>query len=177
MLTATDKKELQTLRELGEALNYIGIISYEPSLVSYFCTPQNAFIFARLGVDGIHFCLLPDSNDSTLTTSKVCVVSPENSEHYVEVLADSITEFLSLVYSVKNAGALECISYMTKAEFEKYVNEIEVEEEESEALNLLLKKFNITLIEDPYEYVKNKQINFDKDKIEYTDEYYEVTSE
>lgn len=89
----------------------------------YFCTPTQAVIIASLGVDGIHFCLIRDDNDDNFENSPVYVVSPMMPEHYVEIVGRSLRDFLNLVITCKDAGALECISYMSENKFNEYLEE------------------------------------------------------
>lgn len=77
----------------------------------YFCTPKNAVVFANIGCDGIHFCIIPYENDLTLERSPVYVISPMMPDHSVEAVAEKFYDFLSLVVSVQDATFLECISY------------------------------------------------------------------
>jgi hypothetical protein len=145
----------------------------------YFCTPKNAVSFAHLGVDGIHFCVIPEDNDLTLEHSPVYVVSPMMPDHYVEVVAENFYDFISLVIEVKDAGALEYISYSTKEKFIEYIQEVnntynkskvnEVIASLSEMFHGKLKKIN-----DVYDYVKQIQVKTDLTKIQYTEEYYEL---
>jgi len=141
----------------------------------YFCTPKSAVVFANLGVDGIHFCILPDEKDLTLENSPVYVVSPMTPDHYVEVVAENFNDFLSLVVSVKDAGALECISFVEKEGFLEHLQDIPQGNPEVEkAITALSKSFSVKSIVDVYDYVKQTQAKTDFTKIQYTDEYYEL---
>jgi len=141
----------------------------------YFCTPKNAVTFTCLGVDGIHFCILPNKNDITLENSPVYVVSPMMPDHYVEIVAENFYAFISLVVSVKDAGALECISYMDNESFSKYLKNIPQDTPEiKKAIIVLLESFSIKNINDIYNYVKQLQEKTDLSKIKYTKEYYEL---
>lgn len=157
-------------------LSYIGLRRDE--FPSYFCTPLNSVIFASLGVDGIHFCILPSKDDSTLENSPVYIVSPCMPDHYVEPIADSFTEFLSLVLTTKDAGAMECISYMTKEAFNNYLKDIPVEEEETiQAVNAIKENFGLEGILDVYDYVRSIQRDIRFRKIKFSQEYYAITGE
>ena len=149
----------------------------------YFCTPKNAVTFAGIGVDGIHFCILPDENDLTLENSPVYVISPMMPDHYVEIVAENFYDFISLVITAKDAGALECISYFTSEKYLEYLQSIsdsllqntEFNNKVKKATTALLDEFNNNKkIDDVYGYVKQLQAKTDLTKIQYTNEYYDL---
>ena len=76
---------LQRFRNMGEAVFPLEIIPSPEGEKPYFCTPAHADTFARLGVDGIHFCIVPHAGCSE-DECPVMVVSPE-SEEYVYTIA------------------------------------------------------------------------------------------
>lgn len=47
--------------------------------------------------------------------------------------------------------------------------------EQKAAVKMLQQEFGLAPMNDPYEYVKSIQENFDGSKIQYSDEYYDVT--
>jgi lysophospholipase L1-like esterase len=146
--------------------------------VNYFCTPLNSVIFADLGVDGIHFCIIPVNEDESLENSPVYVVSPCMTEHYIEPVAENFSDFLSLVAITKDAGAMECISYITKEAFINYLKDIPGEREEIiQATRALIENFTLKDIEDVYDYVRSVQRNVRLSNIKFSSEYYEVTGE
>ena len=141
----------------------------------YFCTPLDAVIFACLGVDGIHFCIIPDEDDLTLEYSPVYVVSPMMSNHYVEAIAENFYDFINLIVSVKDAGALECISYLETEKFSEYIQGISQNNLEAEnALVAISNTFPTKIIDDVYIHVKHLQAKTDLTKIRYSEEYYEL---
>ena len=91
-------------------------------------------------------------------------------------LAKNFKDFIRLILACGSANPVEQISWMSKEKFEEHVNdEIKLQtNEHKQILQLLKEEFNLTLIENPYEYVKQLQANFDNSKIEYSDEYYET---
>jgi hypothetical protein len=157
-------------------LSPIGLIKKDTKRYKYFCTPKNAVVFAGIGVDGIHFCILPDENDKTLENSPVYVVSPMMPDHYVEPVAENFYNFISLVVLLKDAGALEYISYADRAGFSKYLQDVPCDKQEIiKAVTALSDAFPVKNINDAYGYVKQLQSRTDLPKIEYTEEYYELT--
>lgn len=155
-------------------LSDVGLIR-DPSFPHYFCTPLNAIIFASIGVDSIHFCIIPDENDWTLKRSPVYVISPMMPDHYVEAIAENFNDFISLVVSLKNAAFLECISYFER---EKFLKEIQYDPNDSfeieTAISALTNTFPTKNIDDVYGYVRQVQANMELAKLQFSEEYYEL---
>jgi hypothetical protein len=146
--------------------------------VNYFCTPLKSLIFADLGVDGIHFCVIPSKKDKTLESSPIYVVSPSMSDHYVEPIAENFYDFISIVVTIKDAGALECVSYCSEEKFINYLKDIPNESSEiTQAITALKENFDIKDIPNVYEYVKKIQQNTALKKVKFSPEYYDVTGE
>lgn len=156
-------------------LSVVGLIR-NSDFPHYFCTPKNAVIFSDLGVDGIHFCIIPNANDLTLEHSPIYVISPTLShQHLVMVVAEDFRTFLELVISIKDAGALECISYVTEARYTEYLNDIPSDHQGIDrAVETLTEVFKLKKVSDVYGYVKKLQENMDLSQIEFSKEYYEI---
>ena len=139
----------------------------------YFCTPVGADIIGWLGVDGIHFCFIPSvSNDIVFAVSPMPC-----GEHYVEPIAHTFEEFLSLILFCKDASPLEQICYVMEGHFcesVKDVGESDCSIQDS-VLDILRSEFEIEARSDTYQYVKILQAAFDYTTIPFSDEYYEVT--
>lgn len=137
----------------------------------YFCTPVGAKIIGRLGVDGIHFCFIRGFGDM------VFVVSPMPcGERYVEPIARNFEDFLRLILSCNNISPIEQISWMDKNRFENLLKDDEeyISEEQVKCLETIKEQLNIVAIENPFEYVKELQKDFDYDKLTFSEEYYEI---
>lgn len=162
-------------------LSSLGLIKTNEG--GYYCTPKNAVTFASLGVDGIHFCIIPDENDLTLESSPVYVVSPMDFGNHVNIIARNFYDFISLVIETKDATALECISCFSRERFSELFQDIQqdagIDTEVEESIAALHKAFhgNINKIDDVYAYVKELQAETDLSKLQYTEEYYELNSE
>lgn len=65
---------------------------------------------------------------------------------------------------------------MDKKRFEQHLQEEQVNasEDQKAVLMLLSEVLELSPMNNPFEYVKELQINFDGSKIEYSDEYYDV---
>lgn len=167
-------KVLDVFSQIKADLTCVGLIQ-ERSFPHYFCTPLNAVIFASIGVDGIHFCIVPEEDDRTLERSAVYVVSPMMPEHYVFVVAENFYDFISLVVSVKYAGLLECISYFERERFLTQIQEVEADDlEVKTAIEALTATFPTRVIDDVYGYVRQVQAKMDLSAVQFSDEYYEI---
>ena len=139
---------------------------------SYFCTPVGAEIIGWLGVDGIHFCFIP-----SISHDMVFAVSPMPcGQHYVEPVARSFQEFLSLVLSCKGASPLEQICWMDE---ERFWELMKAEEEviwprRDAARQILRAEFAADAPANPYQSVKRLQAEFDYSKIPFSKECYEL---
>lgn len=138
----------------------------------YFCTPKDAVILGRAGVDGIHFCTIPDFGEM------VFAVSPMNcAPDFVHPIAKDFTDFLRLLLSCKDTAALEQVWMWNEAQFTAFVAEIPLTEEVCDVLDALTEKLHLTPMKDPYRYLHDLQTSFDYSKIPFTEEYYETTGE
>jgi len=151
----------------------------------YLCTPVNAVTFATIGVDGIHFCIIPEINDLTRECSPVYVISPMMFDNEVNIVAKNFYDFISLVIKIKDASRLECISYFNYLPEGSFLEGTQNEEpdesyeaEVNAAIAALSEAFhgNLREINDVYAYVKKLQAETDLSTIQYSDEYYEVNS-
>lgn len=153
-------------------------IGLEPgSGVDYFCTPVDAEEFASLGVDGIHFILLPGDE-------RVFCVDPEMGEvgTYVLPVAKDFRTFLAYLLSCRNANVLSQIHWMNQ---EQYLGLLREDREQTwpgceelladteKALQSIAAEFGLSPI-DPFHPVKELQKTFDTAVLHFSDEYYDV---
>jgi hypothetical protein len=166
-------------------LESIGLI-VDKEFGKYFCTPEEAIVFAHSGVDGIHYCIIPKEDDDNLEKSPVYVINPMDSDHYVDLIGRNLIDFLSLIVSCKGTTEFECANYMTKDKFVKYINEYiesirevdEFNQQVEEAIKVIKNTFNISQINDVYDHLKltKNDLEFNV-KFSFTDKYYEITGE
>ena len=71
--------------------------SYEP----YFCTPENANVIGWAGVDGIHYCTIPQFGEM------IFAVSPMNFGDYVHPIARNFEDLLRLLLFCADMAAIE----------------------------------------------------------------------
>jgi len=71
----------------------------------YEATPCDAIVFASMGVDGAHYCIVPKEGDSTLESSPIYRVSPMDfSEGTVIWTAKNFSDFISIAAELKRFG-------------------------------------------------------------------------
>jgi len=171
---------LDKLYEVEKELSVLGLLLTK-DFPDYFCTPLNAAIFAHLGIDGIHYCIIKGGNE--IENSPVYVVSPMMPEHYVELVGRNLIDFLSLVISCKDASAFEYISYASKYKFEEYIDEVsnqqlddsDYNERVERTVNKLQKEFGLQSIDDVYCHVNETKSNpIYRVKLAFSKEYYDI---
>ena len=135
----------------------------------YFCYPIGA---QPIGYEGsIMYCFLGGYAEM------VFAVNPETcADIFVYPLAKDFVDFLRLILACGTANPAEQIVWMTKERFEQHVREEAAirSVELIKTLERIAQEFDLEPMEDPYEYVKALQKEFDDSMIRYTDEYYDV---
>ena len=131
---------------------------------NYDVTPIGAKVFASMGVDGVHYCIVPKNDDITLENSPIYRVSPMDfSEGTIIWTAKNFYDFISVSIELKDFWALPCLIGLEKDEFldllESYKYEFEVKEENEKKsildnMKILTKYFQPIKIPNIYEYVK-----------------------
>lgn len=173
MSTREDLRRFYALKIDFESLGLIP--SQEP--VAYFCTPADAEIFATLGVDGIHFILLPGDE-------RVFCVDPSMGEigTYVLPVAENFRQFLSFILYSRDANAVSQIYWLSEERFRQLLKEgreaqwpgcEEFFAREKQALAAIREAFELEPV-DPYGPVKAMQAAFDPSVLRFTPEYYDV---
>lgn len=98
----------------------------------YFCTPEGASILGWAGIDGIHFCLRPETAYNPDTPfcfihgfgGMVFSVNPMNSPgDYVHPLSKNFTDFLRLILACKDTSAIEQAWMWNQTQFEAFLDE------------------------------------------------------
>jgi len=135
----------------------------------YFCTPKGVTVIGW--ENSIHYCFIKGYGEM------VFAVNPETCvDKYVYPLAENFEEFLRLILACGSTTAIEQIIGWTKEQFIEFVNSSDnaFVSNQAEILQKIKDELKLDPMEDPYEYVRNIQANFDDSKIEYTDEYYDT---
>ena len=138
-------------------------------LYPYWCYPLNS---KPIGLEGcILYCFIDGYGEMVFASN------PEScADSNVYPLANSFEDFMRLVVACGSANPVEQIVWMSKQRFEEHLHaEKSVQTKEQEkVLEQLKTAFELTAMENPYEYVKNIQKDFDDSKIKYSDEYYDI---
>lgn len=163
--------------------SYVGLERSNHS--GYFCDPVGGKTFAGLGVDGVHFCFIDGFGEMVFSVNPMGIT-----EHLVNPLAYNFTDFLRLVLACKNASPIEEICWETKEQFADFMKNgsklpdedprtaeicAKIDAEAERVLGIIQSELKLEPMPDPYEYVRNIQSAFDYSKIEFTDEYYEIS--
>lgn len=139
------------------------------SMYSYWCYPINAIPIDLEGC--ILYCFIEGYDEIVFASN------PETCADYnVYPLANSFKDFMRLILACGSANPIEQVVWMSKEQFDKHLKEEEsiCTVEQKEVLNKITKKFKLSPLECPYEYIKEVQNGFDGSKIQYSDEYYDV---
>lgn len=143
-------------------------LEHAEEIAPYFCYPINA---EAIGFEGcIMYCFIEGYEEMVFASN------PEScADTYVYPLARNFKEFLGLIVACGSANPIEQIVWMSKEQFEQHIKEEQAvrTNEQNIVLQQLKNKMDIAPIDNPYEYVKEIQKNFDSSKIEYSDEYYD----
>lgn len=135
----------------------------------YFCYPIGAKPIGFEG--GIMYCFLNGYGEM------VFAVNPETcADIFVYPLAKDFTDFLRLILACGTVNPAEQIVWMTKDQFEQHLADEAVirSVKLTQILEQIANEFGLDPMEEPYEYVKTLQAEFDGSRVRYSDEYYEV---
>ena len=137
--------------------------------IPYFCTPAGSTILGRPGVDGIHFCFVPEYGEMVF-----CISPMNGAEDFIHVVSNNFADFLSLLMACGDTAAIEQAWQWSKDSFEKFLAEYPPTDEAKSAFVQLDQKLGITPVAEPYDYMINLQKNFDYSKLRFTEEYYDI---
>ena len=163
---------MKTLYQRYKKLNVDGsLICLEKvkDITPYFCYPTNA---KPIGFEGcIMYCFIKPYGET------VFACNPETcADSYVYPLARTFEDFLRLILACGSTNPIEQIVYMNKERFLKLLQTEESKrtDEHKTLLCYLETQLGIFPMENPYEYVKEVQSDFDGSGIKYSNEYYDV---
>lgn len=165
----SSREDVKRFYALDIDFGKLGLYPWDRTDVRYFCTPEGAECFARTGVDGIHYCLLPGEE-------AVYVVRPMCCEEgqYVLPVAEDFREFLSFLLYCKNEAALEQMSlWDTEERFRAYLAEQERDAGTQAVLDAIASAFELRP-QNPYGKVKALQASFDPSSPRFSNEYYDA---
>ncbi len=132
----------------------------------YDCMPIGALPFASMGVDGVHYCIVPKENDETLENSPIYRISPMDfSNGTVLWTAKNFYDLISIAVMLKDAWCLPSMIYerypnfLKESEREYDIKDEEEKREIKRDIAVLKKEFPIIKIDDLYSYVINSYID------------------
>lgn len=137
----------------------------------YFCTPCEARVLGCAGVDGIHYCTIPDFGDM------IFAVSPMNFGDCVHPIARDFRELLRLLLAGADLAALEQCYAWDEAQYRAFLQDEPETAEQRAARAAIREALGLSPVEDAFRTVKDLQRTFDLSRIPYTAEYYETTGE
>lgn len=143
----------------------------------YFCTPVGAEQIGALGVDGIHFVLLPEDE-------RVFCVDPSMGEvgSYVLPVASDFSTFLSYLLFCKDANVLSQLHWMNEQQYWELLEEDkntvwpgseEFHARKQQTLKVIQEAF-VIVPREPFAEVKALQAAFDPAILRFSQEYYDV---
>lgn len=135
--------------------------------VTYYCTPKDANIIGWAGVDGIHYCTIPEFGEM------IFAVSPMNFGDCVHPIARNFKDLLRMLLFCGDMGALEQCYAWDEEQFKAFLIDYPMTEAQKTALGVIQKEFGIEPMEDAFAYVKQLQSEFALSRIPYTEDYYD----
>ncbi|MCQ4022917.1 MULTISPECIES: hypothetical protein [unclassified Ruminococcus] len=133
-----------------------------------FCTPVGAEIIGWAGVDGIHYCFVKGFGDTVFSVNPT-----ELKGDCVHPIAENFEMFLRLILSCGSADAVEQVHGWNSDEFDSYLLEYPLSDEQKNVLCTLKDKLGLQAVDKPFEYIKNLQAGFDYSNLEFKTEYFE----
>ena len=135
--------------------------------VTYYCTPKDAKIIGWAGVDGIHYCTIPEFGEM------IFAVSPMNFGDCVHPVARNFEELLRLLLNCASMDALEQLYAWEEEQYRAFLIDCPATPEQQAVLDAIKKEFALEPMEDVFSYVKGLQADFDLSLIPYTEDYYD----
>ncbi|MBE6813756.1 MAG: sodium ion-translocating decarboxylase subunit beta [Ruminococcaceae bacterium] len=133
----------------------------------YYCTPKKAQILASSGVDGIHYCIIPQFGEI------IFAVSPMNFGDCVHPIARNFEDLLCLLLHCGDIAALEQCYAWDEEQYKAFLTDNPATEKQQAVLSEIKSKCGLEPISDSFAYVKELQAEFDLSQIPYTEDYYD----
>lgn len=153
-------------REMNIDHGAVGLVQQQENY-RYFCTPKDAEIIGWAGVDGIHYCTVPEFGEM------IFAVSPMNVGDYVHPIAANFRDLLRLLLCCGDMAALEQCYAWDEEQFKAFAIDCPITVQQQAVLDALRAEFGLKPMEDPFGYVKALQRDFDLSAIAYTEDYYD----
>lgn len=134
----------------------------------YYCTPKDADVLGVAGVDGIHYCTVPQFGEM------IFAVSPMNFGDCVHPIARSFEDLLRLLLSGADMAALEQCYAWDEEQFKAFLSDNPLTDEQQTVLERIRGEYNLDPMKNAFEYIKKLQAEFDYSEIPYTEDYYDI---
>ena len=133
----------------------------------YYCTPKDAEIIGCAGVDGIHYCTIPEFGNM------IFAVSPMNFGDCVHPIARNFEDLLRLLLYCTDMAALEQCYAWDEEQFKAFLIDYPATQEQQNVLDAIREEFGLEPMADAFSYLKQLQTEFDLSVIPYTEDYYD----
>ena len=133
----------------------------------YYCTPKKAQIIASSGIDGIHYCTIPQFGEI------IFAVSPMNFGDCVHPISRSFEDLLRLLLHCGDIAALEQCYAWDEEQYKAFLIDCPITEKQQAILDEIKNKCGLEPIVDSFSYVKELQAEFDLSQIPYAEDYYD----
>ena len=133
----------------------------------YYCTPKKAQIIASSGIDGIHYCTIPQFGEI------IFAVSPMNFGDCVHPISRSFEDLLRLLLHCGDIAALEQCYAWNEEQYKAFLIDCPITEKQQAVLDEIKNKCGLEPIVDSFSYVKELQAEFDLSQIPYTEDYFD----
>ena len=133
----------------------------------YYCTPKDAKIMGWAGVDGIHYCRIPQFGEM------IFAVSPMNFGDCVHPIARNFEDLLRLLLFCGDMAAIEQCYAWDEEEFKAFMLDCPATVEQRTVLDVIRNEFDLEPMENAFAYIKTLQANFDLSRIPYTEDYFD----
>ena len=134
----------------------------------YYCTPKGAIIIGSAGVDGIHYCTIPELGEM------IFAVNPMDFGDCVHPIAKNFKDLLRMLLSCADMAVLEQCYAWDEEEYKAWLIDCPATKEQVQALAAIQAEFGLEPMEDAFAYVKQLQAEFDLSKIPYTEDFYDI---
>ncbi|MBQ6899273.1 MAG: hypothetical protein IJN72_00390 [Firmicutes bacterium] len=133
----------------------------------YFCTPMGMKVIGW-ETGGIHYGTVPEYGDMIFAVNPMSCV-----DDYVYPVAENFVDFMRLILACESTTAIEQIVWWDKAQFEDFLGNEEYNvrtPERTAALRRIQSELALSPMENPFEYVKKLQKEFDGSRLRFAEE-------
>ena len=159
-------KLYEEYKKLNIAGSLIGLESGDEE-GGYFCTPMGMKVIGW-ETGGIHYGTVPEYGDMIFAVNPMSCV-----DDYVYPVAENFVDFMRLILACESTTAIEQIVWWDKAQFEDFLGNEEYNvrtPERTAVLRRIQSELALSPMENPFEYVKKLQKEFDGSRLRFAEE-------